>query len=82
MYVKFEIAFPPPGSIDAEKIKLLEQALPPRPSLPSLSGKEVEEVVLSNVDPMHEKKANYTEDDNMDEDEGHGHGPGVQCAQQ
>ncbi|KAJ3236816.1 hypothetical protein HDU78_004423 [Chytriomyces hyalinus] len=82
LYIKFEIEFPKPNWVSEDKLKLLENILPPRPSLPSTKGKEVEEVVLSAVDPMQQSRSNG-EDDDEDEEHGHGHGgPGVQCAQQ
>ncbi|KAJ3401343.1 Type I HSP40 co-chaperone, partial [Chytriomyces hyalinus] len=82
LYIKFEIEFPKPNWVSEDKLKLLENILPPRPALPSTKGKEVEEVVLSAVDPMQQSRSNG-EDDDEDEEHGHGHGgPGVQCAQQ
>ncbi|KAI9350750.1 hypothetical protein BDR26DRAFT_930057 [Obelidium mucronatum] len=81
LYVKFEVVFPEPNWIAEDKLKALEAILPPRPALPSTQGKEVEEVMLSNVDPMQQSRANG-EDMDEDEDGHHQHGGGVQCAQQ
>ncbi|KAJ3019859.1 Type I HSP40 co-chaperone [Thoreauomyces humboldtii] len=80
LYCKFEIVFPPPNWADATKFAALESALPPRQPLPSLAGKEVEDVVLSTVDPMQQQRASRNGGQDMEEEEGHG--PQVQCAQQ
>ncbi|KAJ3031728.1 UNVERIFIED_CONTAM: Type I HSP40 co-chaperone [Siphonaria sp. JEL0065] len=84
LYVKFEIVFPEPNWVGAEQLKALEAILPPRPALPSTKGKEVEEVMLSAIDPMQQNRANgHAMDEDSDDEHGHGHGgPGVQCAQQ
>lgn len=83
LFVKFDIEFPAPGWCPVDKLKMLETVLPPRKDMPKIgAGVEVEEVMLANVDPMHERKSRG--EDAMDEDDegGHGHGPQVQCAQQ
>jgi len=83
LYVKFEIVFPQPNWTSDDKLKALEAILPPRAALPSTAGKEVEEVMLATVDPMHEKRSQgHEEMDEDDDEQGHGRGPGVQCAQQ
>ena len=81
LYIKFEIKFPPARWIDDSKLTQLASLFPSREK-PSYKAEEVEEVVLSNVDPMQQGRASSQMD--MDEDEDHhGHqGPGVQCAQQ
>ncbi|KAJ3122639.1 Type I HSP40 co-chaperone [Physocladia obscura] len=82
LYIKFEIVFPESNWVSEEQLKALEKILPARPKLPSTKGKEVEEVVLSSVDPMQQKRSQGDMEEDDDE-EGHGHGgPGVQCAQQ
>ncbi|KAI8616656.1 hypothetical protein BC830DRAFT_1167650 [Chytriomyces sp. MP71] len=81
LYVKFEVIFPDVNTITDDKLKLLETILPPRPALPPTKGKEVEEVMLSNVDPMQQQRASAMDEDEDEEMHGHG-GPGVQCAQQ
>ncbi|KAJ3331330.1 Type I HSP40 co-chaperone [Blyttiomyces sp. JEL0837] len=81
LFVKFEIIFPPSNWAGIDKIKQLEDVLPARtPADAPPRGAEVEEVVLSTVDPMQQKRANYGHDDGEDEDDNPQ--PGVQCAQQ
>ncbi|KNC95820.1 chaperone DnaJ [Spizellomyces punctatus DAOM BR117] len=80
LYVKFDINFPPPNWADQSKLALLENALPTRQPLPPVKGKEVEEVVLSTVDPMQQSRAHMNGSGEDEEEEGHG--PSVQCAQQ
>jgi len=80
LYIKFEIKFPPARWIDDSRLSQLASLFPIREKI-AYKNEEVEEVVLSNVDPMQQGKASSQMD--MDEDEGHSHGgPGVQCAQQ
>lgn len=78
MYVTFSIVFPLPNSISEPKMALLEQALPPRAEVVT-AGREVEDVVLSAVDPTRQKSRDQQD---MDEDDQGQGGPGVQCAQQ
>ncbi|KAI8904314.1 hypothetical protein EDD86DRAFT_213114 [Gorgonomyces haynaldii] len=74
LYVTFELLFPPPHSIDQQKLKQLESIFSrPAVTIPADS----EEVVLSEVDPTKQRM----ESDAMDEDDERG-GPSVQCAQQ
>ncbi len=85
MYVRFEVEFPDPQHLTPEKRALLEQALPPRTPLEHSIEGEHEDVVLAEVDPMHQERGQgggrrgnaHDSDEEMDED---GH-PGVQCAQ-
>ncbi|KAJ3415934.1 hypothetical protein HDV05_003775 [Chytridiales sp. JEL 0842] len=83
LYVKFNVIFPPPNWVPQGRLKELEEILPPRKPLPNLKGADVEEVVLTTVDPMHEKRADYDQQraEEEDDDERAG-GPQVQCAQQ
>ncbi|KAM3579075.1 Type I HSP40 co-chaperone, variant 2 [Umbelopsis sp. WA50703] len=81
LYVKFDVEFPEPNWTDADTIAKLEGILPPRQAGPDTQGKQVEEVVLANVDEYQSARmenADYEDDD----EEGGQHGPGVQCAQQ
>ena len=78
LYVKFELEFPQSNWVDQSRLALLEQVLPPRNPLPPTNGAEVEEVVLSEIDPMHQQRSQYG-NGAMDEDDEHG--PSVQCAQ-
>jgi DnaJ family protein A protein 2 len=82
LYVKFNVIFPPPNWVPQAQLKDLEAILPPRKPLPSLKGVEVEEVVLSTIDPMQQKRANYEEATDNEDGEHEGGGPQVQCAQQ
>ncbi|KAI8821080.1 uncharacterized protein EV422DRAFT_51729 [Fimicolochytrium jonesii] len=82
LYVTFKLEFPQPHWADQSKFAMIEAALPPRKPVEPVKGKEIEEVVLSAVDPMQQHaRANHMNgggEDDMDE----GHGPQVQCAQQ
>ncbi|KAI9223982.1 hypothetical protein BC828DRAFT_374570 [Blastocladiella britannica] len=85
LLVKFNIAFPDAQDLTADKIELLERALPPRRPLPPLGpGAEVDECVL--MEPSQgNQSGNRGHMDAMDEDDdqhGHGGGPQVQCASQ
>lgn len=78
LFVTFEVIFPPQNWADASKLALLEKALPARTFVQPPG--EVEEVVLSNIDPMNQKRSTG---EAMDEDDDHQQGgPSVQCAQQ
>ena len=81
LFITFEVIFPPPNwTADASHFQLLEKLLPPRQQLqmPSSDKMEVDDVVLSNVDPTYRSgSANHA----MDEDDERS-GPSVQCAQQ
>lgn len=78
LYVKFEIEFPQANWVDQSRLILLEQVLPPREPLPPTNGALIEEVVLSEIDPMNQQRSQYT---NGAEEDGHAGGPSVQCAQ-
>ncbi|TPX37585.1 hypothetical protein SmJEL517_g00472 [Synchytrium microbalum] len=78
LYVKFEIQFPKDRWVEEDRLALLEQVLPPRDPLPPTNGAEVEEVMLSDIDPMHQQRSQYN--GAMDEDDDGR--PAVQCAQQ
>ncbi|EGF82986.1 hypothetical protein BATDEDRAFT_15261 [Batrachochytrium dendrobatidis JAM81] len=79
LFITFEIVFPSANWTDAQHMKQLESILPPRQSLPSFGTSEVEEVVLSTVDPM---RQNRPQSNAMDEDDEQAGGPSVQCQQQ
>ncbi|KAI8058618.1 hypothetical protein BDF22DRAFT_615860 [Syncephalis plumigaleata] len=86
LYIKFSINFPEPNWTTPEQLQQLEAILPARAPVDPPNGKEVEEVVLSQLDASQRSKAergmNGGPDDDDDDEDGHGHGPGVQCAQQ
>lgn len=80
LYVSFDVEFPPPGFATTEQLSLLEKILPPRPPVEIPARAEVEEVVLSDVDPSKYRKSGGDDEDyeDMDGDAP----PGVQCASQ
>lgn len=80
LFVQFDIIFPPPNWVPAEKLTLLEKVLPPRPTLPNLQGRTVDEHTFEDVDP-NRKFGGGSGPSPMEEDESSG-GPSVQCAQQ
>lgn len=82
LYVKFDLEFPEAGWFTPERLTALEAALPPRSTQNTamVDGMDVEEVVLSNVDPMHHERSQYNGGGNAT-DEDDENGPGVQCAQ-
>ncbi|KAG4305895.1 hypothetical protein PORY_000805 [Pneumocystis oryctolagi] len=58
LYVRFEIEFPPPFFItDPASFSLLERVLPPRTESRLSNDAIIEEVVISDVDPMQEARA-------------------------
>lgn len=89
LYIRFEIEFPKPHFIsDPSYFSLLEKILPPRNEHKIPSNAVTEEVILTDVDPMQEARAEdaarggrgtngVTEDG--DDDNTH---PGVSCAHQ
>ena len=78
LYIKFDIIFPPLNWTSPENLTLLESILPPRQPLPLMKEDMAEDVVLSNVDPMQERRSQAHHAHDEDEE---GHQPGVQCAQ-
>eukprot|EP00842_Homolaphlyctis_polyrhiza_P000969 jgi/Hompol1/1873/HPOL_002783-RA len=78
LFVTFEVVFPQPNWIDQSQLALLERLLPPRALPPSTAGLEVDEVVLSNVDPLRSSGPSPMEED----DDNRRGGGGVQCQQQ
>lgn len=80
LYVRFEIKFPPAYWAAPEVLQQLTQILPAAEPLPQL--KDPEEVMLSNVDPAQQSRAEggACHDEDMDDEPHQGHG--VQCAQQ
>ncbi|ODV94208.1 hypothetical protein PACTADRAFT_86425 [Pachysolen tannophilus NRRL Y-2460] len=81
LFVKFEIEFPPKNFANEEKLKILEQVLPPRKKVDIPKNAIVDDVVLVDVDPSKHRTQNrrFADDDYEDEE---GAGPGVQCASQ
>lgn len=81
LFVQFEIAFPKPGELSAEQLRLLKAALPPKPDL--VMDDDMEPCELTYIDPS--TKTPWTalggEAYDSDEEEGGG-GQRVQCANQ
>lgn len=76
MIIKFNVIFPPPGSIPTEKLSELEKCLPPREEMIIPDG--AEEHVLTDYDPRAQNNRRGGEAYEEDE-EGMG-GQRVQCA--
>ena len=87
LFVTFDVRFPPNNFCALEKLKLLEEVLPPRnKDKLAETAMQIEEVALLDIDARRQK-ARENQQQRLDEDEDgghHGHGghPGVQCAQQ
>eukprot|EP00243_Klebsormidium_subtile_P005977 TRINITY_DN247_c0_g1_i1.p1 TRINITY_DN247_c0_g1~~TRINITY_DN247_c0_g1_i1.p1 ORF type:complete len:421 (+),score=134.76 TRINITY_DN247_c0_g1_i1:168-1430(+) len=83
LYVHFNVAFPEPGSLNLEQIKVLETVLPPKRAmgLTDMELDECEETTLHDVNIEEEmRRKAQAEREAYDEDED---GPQrVQCAQQ
>ncbi|KAK9380488.1 uncharacterized protein V2V93DRAFT_370810 [Kockiozyma suomiensis] len=69
LYIEFEIEFPSNNFTTADKLALLETVLPPRPDLGLPADAMVEDVVLQDVDPSQQSRANLRSDEDEDEDE-------------
>lgn len=81
LFIKFSVKFPKDGFATEDKLKLLEDILPPRSTPVIPKGAEVDECDLVDVDPYRHQSTNRRDAYDSDEEEG-GHGPGVQCASQ
>lgn len=79
LYIQFEIKFPEKNWVAEDKLLALEELLPQRRPVPDLSGKEVDEYTLSDVDPS--RRMGGSSGDHMETDEDQEQ-PSVQCAQQ
>eukprot|EP00824_Muranothrix_gubernata_P022503 TRINITY_DN5461_c0_g1_i2.p1 TRINITY_DN5461_c0_g1~~TRINITY_DN5461_c0_g1_i2.p1 ORF type:complete len:306 (-),score=67.04 TRINITY_DN5461_c0_g1_i2:57-974(-) len=87
LFIKFEIIFPSNGKLQHNEKVLLERILPPREALPRYNEAEVEEAVLSYVDPRESKEDGRSRRareayDNDDDDDDDVPRSGVQCAHQ
>lgn len=86
LFITFQVEFPENHWTSTEKISLLEDILPPRPSNLEIPADAVtEECFLQDLDPRQQQRAtnaaNGAGPDAMDEDYDEER-PGVQCAQQ
>jgi len=88
LLVKFDIVFPEPNKFTTQQMQLLERILPPRNTVPPVTG-EFEEVTLGEVhnEPSGQNKKvsrgeAYEEDHDHDMNDGEGAPQGVQCRQQ
>ena len=79
LFIEFDVKFPPPNWLPAERLADLDKILPPRPQKPNFANKVVDEYTLEQVDPS--RQAGGGRRDATDDDEEQG-GPQVQCAQQ
>lgn len=88
LYIRFNVIFPSPAELSPNKIKALEQLLPPRDPLPQVTNMEVDEVLLRQPVPNAGGAAEHGRGGHGyggDEDEEGQEGPGghrVQCQQQ
>lgn len=79
LVIKFHVEFP--ETLSEDQMKVLEQALPARPTLPKLPKNHlVDEVVLDDADPMRTSRAQG--DAMMEDDEDGPQGHGVSCQNQ
>ncbi|KAK9465284.1 hypothetical protein V1512DRAFT_228880 [Lipomyces arxii] len=74
LYVEFEVEFPGNNFASPEQLIALENILPPRPQLSIPDDGMVEDVVLQDVDPMHQQQSHGELDEDDDE-------PGTERAQ-
>lgn len=97
LYVKFTVKFPTPNELTDEKLRAMEEILPARRPLPSISD-EMEQVELRTVSNEEKAQAERQQRQQQqqrhdqqayesDDEEGHGHGgrggnPAVNCASQ
>jgi DnaJ family protein A protein 2 len=82
LYIEFEVEFPPTNWASLDKIKQLENILPPRPTPMALDDKVVDEYDLENYDQHKFNRNNQRSRHAHDDDDEEHEGPGVQCAQQ
>lgn len=92
LYIRFNIIFPTPSELPPNKLKALEQLLPPRDPLPQITNMEVDEVEVVLRQPVPSSTGGAAEhgrggygggygDEEDDGQEGPG-GHRVQCQQQ
>jgi len=82
LYIQFDVKFPEDNFNTPEKLALLEEILPPR-NVPTLDPNAMtEEVVLENLDPQDQQRANHANTGMDDDEDMHGSGERVQCASQ
>ena len=81
MVLIFDVEFPQDHWTDEETIQKLDAILPARPELPPANGREVEEVILADLDASHHARMNGHGPRGSDSDDEQG-GPGITCNQQ
>lgn len=79
LFVKFNVVFPLPEELGPDKVKLLEQALPPRDPPPA--DPDAEQAVFQPPRSSSSDDSRRGHGEAYDEDDAHG-GPHVQCQQQ
>lgn len=83
LFVKFNVKFPEPGFATEDKLKQLENILPPRTKVVIPANAEVDEEHLVDLDPIkHQSTSRRGDAYDSDDDEGRQGGAGVQCASQ
>lgn len=81
LFIKFSVKFPENGFVGEDKLKQLEDILPPRKPVEIPQGAQVDKCDMVDPDPRkHQARSGREAYDSDDEDQ-HG-GPGVQCASQ
>lgn len=85
LFIKFNITFPPDGSLSPEQVAVLKAALPGPETPPPMVDEDVEEVYVATMNLEAEAKAAREREreayDESDEEE-RGGAREVQCAQQ
>ena len=84
LYIQFDVKFPPSGFNTVEKLKLLEDILPPRkPQAQPPTDAMVEDYSLEEVDPSGQRRAQGATSVDEDDEDGVPHGAErMQCASQ
>lgn len=78
LVIKFNVTFPESNWITPDKLKVLEQQLPPRVDVIVPDG--AEECTLQEFDPSTQRSRGSQFAAYDSDDEEHGHGQRVQCA--
>lgn len=82
LFIKFSVKFPENGFVGEDKLKQLEDILPPRKPVEIPEGAQVDKCDMVDPDPRkHQARSGRGEAYDSDDEDQHG-GPGVQCASQ
>lgn len=82
LFIKFTVKFPENNFADEEKLKQLENILPPRNKVTIPKGAEIDECDLVEFDQFKHQAGSKRDAYDSDDEEGGAGGPGVQCASQ